>query len=325
MTKAIKIHATGGPEVLTWEEHEPGRPGPGEARIIHEAIGLNFIDVYHRTGLYPLPTMPAVLGLEGAGRVEQVGEGVTEFHPGERVAYAGVPPGAYAEVRCLPAHRLVRLPEGISTRIAAAMMLQGMTARYLLKGCFPVGPGTTLLIQAASGGVGSLLCQWAKYLGATTIGTVGSREKAEIARANGCTHTILYRDEDFETRVREITGGRGVDVVYDSVGKTTFAKSLGCLRPMGVMVSFGQSSGPVPPLDLGVLAAKGSLFLTRPSLMHYTAGRDDLLAHARDLFDVVLAGAVKVNIGREYALSDAAAAHRDLEARATTGSSILLP
>jgi NADPH2:quinone reductase len=325
MTKAIKIHATGGPEVLTWEEHEPGRPGPGEVRIIHEAIGLNFIDVYHRTGLYPLPALPAVLGLEGAGRVEQVGEGVTEFHPGDRIAYAGVPPGAYAEVRCLPAHRLVLLPEGISTRIAAAMMLQGMTARYLLKGCFPVGPGTTLLIQAASGGVGSLLCQWAKYLGATTIGTVGSRDKAEIATANVCTHTILYRDEDFEKRVQEITGGRGVDVVYDSVGRTTFAKSLGCLRPMGVMVSFGQSSGPVPPLDLGVLAAKGSLFLTRPSLMHYTAGRDDLLAHARDLFDVVQAGAVKVNIGQEYALRDAAAAHRDLEARVTTGSSILLP
>ncbi len=325
MTMAIKIHATGGPEVLTWEEHEPGRPGPGEARIIHEAIGLNFIDVYHRSGLYPLPALPAVLGLEGAGRVDLVGEGVTEFSPGDRVAYAGVPPGAYAEVRCLPAHRLVRLPEGVSTRTAAAMMLQGMTARYLLKECFPVGPGTTLLIQAASGGVGSLLCQWARYLGATTIGTVGSREKAEIAKANGCTHTILYRDVDFETRVREITGGRGVDVVYDSVGRTTFAKSLGCLRPMGVMVSFGQSSGPVPPLDLGVLAAKGSLFLTRPSLMHYTANRDDLLAHARDLFGVVLAGAVKVNIGQEYALRDAATAHRDLEARVTTGSSILLP
>lgn len=325
MTKAIKIHAPGGPEVLKWEEHQPGRPGPGEVRIIHEAIGLNFIDIYHRSGLYPLPAFPAVLGLEGAGRVDLVGEGVTEFSPGDRVAYAGVPPGAYAEVRCLPAHRLVRLPEGISSRTAAAMMLQGMTARYLLKGCFPVGSGTTLLVQAASGGVGSLLCQWARYLGATTIGTVGSRDKAEIARANGCTHTILYRDEDFETRVQEITGGRGVDVVYDSVGRTTFAKSLGCLRPMGVMVSFGQSSGPVPPLDLGVLAAKGSLFLTRPSLMHYTARRDDLLAHAQDLFDVVQAGAVKVNIGQEYALRDAATAHRDLEARDTTGSSILLP
>lgn len=206
MTKAIKIHAPGGPEVLKWEEHEPGRPGPGEVRIIHEAIGLNFIDVYHRSGLYPLPALPAVLGLEGAGRVDLVGEGVTEFSPGNRVAYAGVPPGAYAEVRCLPAHRLVQLPEGISSRTAAAMMLQGMTARYLLKGCFPVGSGTTLLVHAASGGVGSLLCQWAKYLGATTIGTVGSRDKAKIARANGCTHTILYRDEDFETRVQEITG-----------------------------------------------------------------------------------------------------------------------
>lgn len=325
MTKAIKIHATGGPEVLTWEDYDPGQPGAGEVRIIQEAIGLNFIDVYHRTGLYPLPALPVVLGLEGAGRVDMVGAGVTEFTKGDRVAYAGVPLGAYAEVRCLPAHRLVGLPEAISTRTAAAIMLQGMTARYLLKGCFPVGPTTTLLIHAASGGVGSLLCQWAKYLGATTIGTVGSKEKAEIARTNGCTHTILYRDEDFEARVQEITGGRGVDVVYDSVGRTTFAKSLGCLRPMGVMVSFGQSSGPVPPLDLGVLAAKGSLFLTRPSLMHYTAKREDLLAHARDLFAVVLAGAVKVNIMQEYALRDAARAHRDLEARKTSGSSILLP
>ncbi len=325
MTHAVKISKTGGPEVLSWEEDDPGMPGAGEVRIIHEVIGLNFIDVYHRTGLYPLPALPAILGLEGAGRVDVVGDGVTEFAEGDRVAYAGVPPGAYAEVRCLPAHRLVRLPDGISSRDAAGMMLQGMTARYLLKGCFPVKNGTTILIHAASGGVGSIVCQWARHLGATTIGTVGSPEKAILARENGCTHTVLYREEDFEAAVRAITKGRGVDVVYDSVGQATFMKSLGCLRPMGVMVSFGQSSGPVPLFDPGVLAAKGSLFLTRPSLMHYTAKREDLLAHAHDLFAVMTSGAVKANIRQEYTLKDAARAHRDLEGRKTTGSSILLP
>lgn len=325
MIHAIKIHRTGGPDVLVWEEYDPGMPGPGEVRVVHEAIGLNFIDVYHRTGLYPLPSLPAVLGLEGAGRVEEVGEGVTGFREGDRVAYAGVPPGAYAEVRCMPAHRLVRLPEAIPSREAAAMMLQGMTARYLLKGCFAVGPGTTILIHAASGGVGSIVCQWARHLGATTIGTVGSPEKAELARENGCTHTILYRDEDFAAAVKEITGGRGVDVVYDSVGKETFLKSLDCLRPMGTMVSFGQSSGPVAAFDPGLLAAHGSLFLTRPSLMHYTAKREDLLVHAQDLFAVMTSGAVRANIRQEYALKDAARAHRDLEARKTTGSTILLP
>ena len=325
MSHAIIMHQTGGADVLLWQEHDPGMPGPGEVRVVHEAIGLNFIDVYHRTGLYPLPSLPAVIGMEGAGLVDAVGEGVTEFARGERVAYAGMPPGAYAEVRCLPAHRLVRLPDGISCRDAASLMLQGMTARYLLRGCYSVKAGDTILIHAAAGGVGSIVCQWARQIGATTIGTVGSREKAEEARGNGCTHTVLYREEDFVAKVREITGGRGVDAVYDSVGKATFLQSLDCLRPMGTMVSFGQSSGPIGSFDPSLLAAKGSLFLTRPSLMHYTARREDLLAHAEDLFTVVLAGAVRANIRQEYALRDAAQAHRDLEGRKTTGSTILLP
>ena len=325
MTHAIKMYTTGGPEVLTWESYDPGIPGPGEVRVVHEAIGLNFIDVYHRTGLYPLPVLPAIPGLEGAGTVDSVGEGVAEFKKGDRVAYAGIPPGAYAEVRCIPAHRLVKLPDAISTHDAAGMMLQGMTARYLLKGCYAVGPGSTLLIHAAAGGVGSLVCQWARHIGAMTIGTVGSVEKARLAKENGCTHTVLYREEDLASAVREITKGQGVDVVYDSVGRSTFMKSLDCLRPMGVMVSFGQSSGPVGPIDPGLLAQKGSLFLTRPSLMHYTAKREDLLAHARDLFEVVTSGAVKIQIRQKYALKDAAKAHRDLEERKTTGSSILIP
>jgi NADPH2:quinone reductase len=293
--------------------------------LIHEAIGLNFIDVYQRTGLYPLPSMPAIPGLEGAGRVEMVGEGVEEFKAGDRVAYAGVPPGAYAEVRCIPAHRLVKLPEAISSRDGAAMMLQGMTARYLLKGCYQVGPGTTILIHAAAGGVGSLVCQWARHLGATSIGTVGNLDKARLAEENGCTHTILYGQEDFAARVKEITKGRGVDVVYDSIGRSTFMKSLDCLRPMGTMVSFGQASGPLEPFNIGLLAQKGSLFLTRPSLMNYTAKREDLLAHAEDLFAVVSSGAVKIRIMQEYALRDAAKAHRELEERKTTGSSVLIP
>jgi NADPH2:quinone reductase len=325
MTYAIKIHKTGGPDVLSWEEYDPGTPGQGEVRIIHEAVGLNFIDVYHRTGLYPLSSFPTVLGLEGAGKIDMVGEGVTEFTKGDRIAYAGGPPGAYSEMRCIPAHRLVKLPESVSTHDAAGMMLQGMTARYLLRGCYNVQPESTLLIHAASGGVGSILCQWARHIGATTIGTVGSREKAEIAKKNGCTHTVLYREEDFAAAVKEITKGQGVDVVYDSVGQATFMKSLDCLRPLGTMVSFGQSSGPVEPFNIGVLGAKGSLFLTRPSLMQYTAKREDLVAHAQDLFDVITAGAVKINIMQEYALKDTAQAHRDLEARKTTGSTILLP
>ena len=322
MIKAIKIYEIGGPEVLKWEDCDPGRPGPGEALLRHEAIGLNYIDVYHRTGLYPLPELPGIPGMEGAGVVEEIGQGVSEVAVGDRVAYAGIPPGAYAEVRRIPAHRLVKLPDTISARQAAAMMLQGMTTRYLLRGCYDVKNGDTVLIHAAAGGVGLIACQWAKYLGATVIGTVGSPEKAEIARAHGCEHPILYAREDFSTRTKEITNGKGVDVVYDSVGQATFMKSLDCLRPMGMMVSFGQSSGSVPAFDPAILAAKGSLFLTRPSLMAYTAEREDLLDHARDLFEVVESGAVKVEIKQTYLLSEAAQAHRDLEARKTTGSTI---
>ncbi len=324
MPKAIVMQKTGGPEVLKWTDFDPGKPGDGEVLVRHEAVGLNFIDVYHRTGLYPLPQIPAVPGMEGAGVVEAVGEGVDELAPGDRVAYASPPPGAYAEVRKIPADRLVKLPDEISTRQGAAMMLQGMTARYLLRGCHDVGRGTRILIHAAAGGVGTIVSQWAKHLGASVIGTVGSEEKAEIARAHGCDHTINYTEEDFAKRTAEITGGRGVDVVYDSVGQATFLKSLDCLRPMGTMVSFGQSSGSVPPLDLKILAGKGSLFLTRPSLMDYTAKREDLLAHAADLFEVVKSGAVKIEIAQTYPLSEAARAHEDLESRKTTGSTILL-
>ncbi|MEJ2098354.1 MAG: quinone oxidoreductase [Desulfobacterales bacterium] len=325
MTKAIRIHETGGPEVMRWEDYNPGQPAAGEALVRHEAVGLNFIDVYHRDGTYPLPSFPAILGMEGAGIVEAVGKDVKEVTVGERVAYAGLPPGAYAEIRLIPAHRLVKLPDEISTKQGAAMMLQGMTARYLLRGCYKVKSGDRILIHAAAGGVGLIACQWASHLGATVIGTVGSEEKAELARAHGCHHTVLYNQEDFAERTREITGGKGVDVVYDSVGQATFMKSLDCLRPMGVLVSFGQSSGLVPPFNLGLLGAKGSLFVTRPSLMTYTAQRKDLLEHARDLFEVVKSGAVNIEIQQSYPLSEAGRAHQDLEARKTTGSTILIP
>jgi NADPH2:quinone reductase len=322
MEKAIRIYETGGPEVMRWEDFDPGKPKAGEVLLRHEAVGLNFIDVYHRSGLYPLPSLPAIPGMEGAGVVEEIGEGVTEVAVGDRVAYAGLPPGAYAETRCIPAHRLVELPDGISNQQAAAMMLQGMTARYLLRGCFQVKAGDTILIQAAAGGVGLIVCQWASHLGATVIGTVGSPEKALLAKDHGCHHPILYDDEDFVTLTREITDGNGVDVVYDSVGQSTFMNSLDCLRPMGMMVTFGQSSGPIAPLDLGLLAAKGSLFVTRPSLMAYTAKREDLLEHARDLFEVVENGAVKVDVRQTYPLEEAARAHKDLEGRKTTGSTV---
>ncbi|MDX1762892.1 MAG: quinone oxidoreductase [bacterium] len=325
MTKAIRIHETGGPEVMKWEEVDVGTPGSGEVRIRHSAVGLNFIDVYHRTGLYPLTELPSVLGMEGAGVVEEIGPEVDEFQPGDRVAYAGLPPGAYAESRLIPAHRLVKLPDGIDDHQAAAMMLQGMTARYLLRQCYKVEAGDTILIHAAAGGVGSIVCQWAKRLGATVLGTVGSKEKADVARNHGCDHPILYREENFVTRVREITEGKGVSVVYDSVGKDTFLGSLDCLRPMGMLVSFGQSSGPVDSFNPGLLAQKGSLFLTRPSLMHYTAKREDLLANASELFAVVEKGAVKIEIKQTYPLKDAARAHRDLESRRTTGATVLVP
>jgi NADPH2:quinone reductase len=325
MPKAIRIHEIGGPEKLRWEDFDPGKPGPGQALVRHEAVGLNFIDVYHRTGLYPLPALPAIPGMEGAGIVEEVGAGVTEVKAGDRVAYAGIPPGAYAQVRVMPADRLVKLPDNISSRQAAAMMLQGMTARYLLHGCYRVKAGDRVLIHAAAGGVGLIACQWAKHLGATVIGTVGSPAKADLAKAHGCDHPILYNTEDFVARTKEITEGKGVEAVYDSVGQATFMKSLDCLKPLGILVSFGQASGKVAPLDVGLLSLKGSLFLTRPTLMTYTAKREDLLAHANDLFKVVQSGAVKVEVRQTYPLAEAAQAHRDLEARKTTGSSVLLP
>jgi NADPH2:quinone reductase len=325
MTKAIIMNETGGPEVLRWDKYDPGQPGKGEVLLRHDAVGLNFIDVYHRTGLYPLASLPAIPGMEGAGVVEAVGEDVREFVTGDRVAYAGPPPGAYAEVRIMPADRLVKLPESISTRQAAAMMLQGMTARYLLHGCYTVKAGDRILIHAAAGGVGLIVCQWAKHIGATVIGTVGSPEKADLALSHGCDYPIPYEDEDFVLRVKEITQAQGVDVVYDSVGQSTFMKSLDCLRPMGMMVSFGQSSGSIPPIDTGILAAKGSLFLTRPSLMTYTAKREDLLDHARDLFEVVEKGAVKIEVRGTYPLAEAFRAHQDLENRKTTGPTILVP
>jgi NADPH2:quinone reductase len=323
MPKAIRIHATGGPEVLRWEDVELGKPGPGEALIRQTAIGLNFIDTYHRTGLYPLP-LPAVLGMEGAGMVEEVGAGVTEVKPGDRVAYAGVL-GAYTERRLIAADRLVPLPDGLSDIQAAAMMLKGMTAEYLLRRTHRVEKGETILVHAAAGGVGLIMCQWAKHLGATVIGTVGSDEKAELARANGCHHPIVYTRENFTERVRALTGGAGVPVVYDSVGKDTFLGSLDCLRPLGLMVSFGNASGAVPPFNIGLLAQKGSLFLTRPVLMAYTAKREDLLSCARALFEVVASGVVKIKLERTWPLEDAASAHRELEGRRTTGSTVLIP
>ena len=324
MTKVIRIHQTGGPEVMQWEEVEIAAPGPGEARVRHTAIGVNFIDVYHRTGLYPAP-LPAVLGLEAAGVVDAVGPDVVEVQVGDRVAYAGGPLGAYAEARLIPAHRLVPLPPEISDQQAAAMMLKGMTAQYLLRRTFPVTAGDTILVHAAAGGVGTILTQWAKHLGATVIGTVGSPEKAALARSHGCDHTILYKQEDFVAKVREITGGAGVAVVYDGVGADTFMGSLDCLKPLGMMVSFGQSSGKIPPVDLGILSTKGSLFVTRPTLMTYTAKREDLISSAVELFDVVKRGFVSIEVAATWPLAQAAAAHSALTGRQTTGSTVLVP
>jgi len=325
MTKAIRIHEHGGPEVMRWEEVTVGDPGPGQVRLRHHAVGLNFIDVYHRTGLYPVPSLPSGLGLEAAGVVEAVGDGVVEVKPGDRVAYASPPVGAYAEARLMPADRVVKLPDAIDDRTAAAMMLKGMTAQYLLRRSYRVQSGDFVLIHAAAGGVGLIACQWANHLGATVIGTVGTDDKATLARAHGCHHAIVYTRENFVERVKEITGGKGVAVVYDSVGKAVFMDSLDCLRPLGMMVTFGNASGPVPAFEPGVLAAKGSLFLTRPSLMHYTALREDLVASARELFEVVEKGVVRIEAPQTYPLAEAAQAHRDLEARKTTGSTLLLP
>jgi NADPH2:quinone reductase len=325
MTRAIRIHTTGGPDVMRWEEVTVGAPGPGQVRLRQTAIGLNYIDTYHRTGLYPLPALPAVLGMEAAAVIEELGEGVDGLAKGQRVAYASPPPGAYAEARLMPADRLVPLPDGIDDRQAAAMMLQGMTAQYLLRRTYRVQPGDPILVHAAAGGVGSILCQWGRYLGATIIGTVGSDEKARVARDNGCDHVIVYSREDFVPLVRNATGGEGVAVVYDGVGKATFEGSLNCLRPLGMMVSYGNASGPVPPFEPAILSQKGSLFFTRPTLMHYTANSEDLRQSARELFEVVLGGHVRIAINQTYPLKDAAQAHRDLEARKTTGSTLLLP
>ena len=324
MTKAIRISAAGGPEVMEYVDVEVGEPGPGQARVRQVACGLNYIDVYFRTGAYPQP-LPAGLGMEASGTVEAIGAGVTHVKPGDRVAYAARPPGAYAEARVMPADGLVKLPDAIGFDTAAAMMLQGLTVQYLFRRTFALRGGETILFHAAAGGVGLIACQWARALGVTMIGTVGSDEKAALAKAHGCTHAINYNKENFVERVKDLTGGQGVPVVYDSIGKDTFTGSLDCLAPLGTMVSFGSASGPVPPFTLNELASRGSLFITRPSLFNYTAKREDLDAMAADLFGMVESGKVKIEINQRYALRDVAQAHRDLEARKTTGSTILVP
>jgi NADPH2:quinone reductase len=327
LTHAIRFSAHGGPEVLRWEALELPDPGPGEIRIRHHAIGVNFIDTYHRTGLYPV-SLPSGLGQEGAGVVEAVGPGVTEFRPGDRVVYCGgslSPVGAYSEVRNFPAERAVRLPDDISFETAAAVMLKGLTAQFLVRRTHRVQPGDTLLIHAAAGGVGQLLVQWAKRLGATVIATAGSDEKAELVRAHGADHVIVYTRENFTERTRALTGGRGVDVVYDSVGRATFLGSLDSLRPLGLMVSFGNASGKVEPFDIGLLAQKGSLYLTRPTVFTYIARREDLLAMTEELFAALREGWLEVEIGQRFPLSQAAEAHRALESRRTIGATLLLP
>ena len=324
MAHRISAKQHGGPEVLEYQAYEVPAPGPGEALVRHAAIGLNYIDVYHRTGMYP-GSLPLTPGMEGAGTVEAVGPGVTDLVPGQRVAYAGAPVGAYADLRVMPAAILVPLPDAISFDTAAAMMLKGMTAQYLLRQTYRVQPGDHILFHAAAGGVGLIVGQWAKHLGAVAIGTVSSPAKAELARAHGYDHIIDYSREDFVARVKEITGGEGVPVVYDGVGKDTFLRSLDCLRPLGMGVSFGSSSGPVENFNMGLLSAKGSLFVTRPTLMTYTRNRELLLACAKDLLDVVGKGAVKIEIHQRFPLAQAADAHRALEGRATTGSTLLIP
>ncbi|TPM41939.1 quinone oxidoreductase [Mesorhizobium sp. B2-3-4] len=325
MSKAIRIHANGGPEVLTYEDADPGQPGSGQILVRHTAIGLNFIDVYHRSGLYPPPGgFPLVAGSEAAGSVLEVGKGVDWLKPGDRIAYA-VTTGAYAQERVIDAGKVVKVPDGISDEQAAAMMLKGMTAEYLLRRTFKVKAGDTILFHAAAGGVGLILGQWAKHLGATVIGTASSTDKIELAKAHGFDHVINYKEQDFVAGVAAITGGRKCDVVYDSVGNDTFPASLDCLKPLGMFVSFGQSSGPIPPFSMSLLAQKGSLFATRPTLFVYNAKREDLDASAAALFEVVLSGAVEIKINQRYALKDAGKAHADLEGRRTTGTTILVP
>ncbi|MDQ7981504.1 quinone oxidoreductase [Paraburkholderia sp. SARCC-3016] len=324
MVKAIRFDKTGGPDVMKWVDVDVGDPGAGEIRIRQHAVGLNYIDVYFRNGLYPLP-LPGGLGMEAAGEVVAVGEGVTQFKEGDRVAYAERPPGAYAQERVMPAAKVVKIPDAIGYDEAASVMLQGLTAQYLLRRTYRVKAGDTILIQAAAGGVGLLVCQWAKALGVTVIGTVGSDEKAELAKAHGCDHPIVYTRENFTKRVRELTNGAGVPVVYDSIGKDTYIASLDCLAPLGMFVSFGSSSGPLPPIDSQELASRGSLFFTRPTLFSYIGKRSDLETMSAELFDMLVSGRVKTSVNQRYALADVAKAHEDLEARRTTGSTILVP
>ena len=321
-SRAIRACETGGPEVMKWEEVEIGDPGPGQIRIRHRYVGLNYIDAYHRSGLYPIADKPFTPGLEGAGVIEAVGGGVEGLAVGDRVAYASPPLGAYAEVRLMTGANVVKIPEGVDDETASAMMLKGMTAEYLLCRTYPVKAGETILFHAAAGGVGLIACQWAKAIGTTVIGTVGTEEKAELARANGCDYPIIYTRENFVERVREITDGKGVPVVYDSVGRTTFLGSLDCLAPRGLLVAFGQSSGPVAAIELGLLAAKGSLYLTRPSLMDYNAARSEMVKSANAVFGIVSSGKVKIRIDNRYPLAEAVRAHRDLESRKTTGSTV---
>ena len=323
MPHAMRIHEHGGPEKMQWEEIQVGDPGPGQVRVRNTAIGLNFIDTYQRSGLYSMQ-LPFTLGSEGAGVVEAVGPKVKELKIGDRVAYAG-PPGAYAEVVLRPVDRLVKVPAGVDDKTAAAMMLKGMTAQYLVRRTYKVKKGDTILVHAAAGGVGLILSQWAKHLGATVIGTVGSDEKAELAKKAGCKHVVVTTREKFFDRVKEITKGKGVPVVYDGVGKDTFMESLDCLQPLGLMVSFGNASGPVPPFNPIILSGKGSLFLTRPTLGTYTAARADLVKSAQELFSVVKSKKVKITVNQTYPLREAAQAHRDLESRKTTGQTVLVP
>jgi len=323
MPHAMRIHEVGGPENMKWEEIQVADPGPGQVRVRNTAIGLNYVDTYQRSGLYPMP-MPFTLGSEGAGVVEAVGPKVKDLKVGDRVAYSG-PLGAYAEVVLRPADRLVKIPAGVDDKTAAAMMLKGLTTQYLLRRTYRVKKGDTILMHAAAGGVGLILCQWGKALGATVIGTVGSEDKAALAKKAGCKHVIVTSKENFVERVKAITKGKGVPVVYDGVGKDTFMGSLDCLSPLGYMVSFGNASGAVPPFNAGILAQKGSLFLTRPTLNTYCAAREDLVKAARDLFTVVKSGKVKISVNQTYPLSEAAQAHRDLESRKTTGSTVLIP
>ena len=323
MAKAIRFHRQGGPEVLQLDDVQVGDPGPGQVRIRHTAIGVNFVDTYQRSGLYPMQT-PAIAGNEGAGVVEALGPGVKDLKKGERVAYTGLP-GSYCDVRVVPADRMVKVPKGISDEAAASMMLKGMTVHYLIFSTYKVKKGDTVLWHAAAGGVGLIACQWLKKLGVTVIGTVGSEEKAKLAKAHGCKHVINYSSENFVERLKEITKGKKVPVVYDSVGKTTWEGSLDCLQPRGLMVSFGNASGPVAPVNLGILSSKGSLYVTRPTLATYIAARADLVKRSSDLFNAVKSGKVKIETTARYKLADAANAHRDLEGRKTTGSVVLIP